>query len=201
VRRKNDQVGEPPMAGERPSEEFVRHFSIVKKTADGPDRLTHALDEHPQLGVSLKRLGEIFRLVDYHRRYSRQRYIPKAPWGFREALKDFEERWMPAYNEWRDRMYTQALSQMSEEFLRHYDLMIQRTGDDPSAVEQLMTTDPEVDDACNELDEISAVLDKRRREFGRFIDRAPHEFCVALADVNERWAYAILLARARAIEL
>jgi hypothetical protein len=186
------------MAGARPSEEFVRHYrSIVKKTADSPDRLTHALDEHPQLGVSLKRLGEILRQLDHYRRYSPQRYIPKAPWGFRDALKDFKERWIPAYNECRDRMYMQALSRISEEFLRHYDLMIKRTGDDPSAVEQLRTTDPELDGACNELGEIRAVLDKHRQEFGRFIDRASHEFCEALADVNERWVDATPSPRAR----
>jgi hypothetical protein len=190
------------MAGERPTEEFVRHYRrIVDKTAGHPDRLMRALDEYPQLSLSLRRLGEIFRLVDHHRRYSPPRYLREAPRGFPEALKNFKERWIAAYNECRDRMYMQALSRISEQFLRHYDLMIQRTGDDPSAVEQLRTTDPEVDGACNELIEIRAVLDKHRQEFGRFIDQAPHGFCEALWDVKERWAIPLARATAARIEL
>src|SRR5438552_11334214 len=99
------------MVREGPTEEFVRHYRcIVDKTVGNPDRLPQALDEHSQRGLSLRKLGEIFRQVEHGRKYSSRRYIRGAHPEFRDALRDFKERWISAYNKGRDRMYMQALS-------------------------------------------------------------------------------------------
>jgi len=91
---------------------------------------------------------------------------------------------MGSYNEFRDRLYSQALSRIAQEFLRHYRLLIERTGNDPSVSEKL-SEDKELNDAVIELLGIRAGLEKRDQEFSRFIDR---EFCKALADFDERWS-------------
>jgi hypothetical protein len=184
--------GEPPVAKERPSEEFVRHFhNVVKLTAGNPNRLISALDEHPGLDASLKRLGEVLLLVKHRRKYAPRRYIRNAPPGFWEALKDFEAQWTGPYNEYRDRMYMRALSRISKEFVRQYHLLIERTGNDPSAIEHPRELRAELDDPISELCRMCQALDDRRREFDRYVGEAPSEFREALGDFKERWVEAL----------
>jgi hypothetical protein len=190
------------VARESPAEEFVRHYdNVIKLTADNPSGLISALDEHPGLGASLGRLGEILLLVHQHRRYAPRRYIRGAPSGFRDAVRDFEERWTGPYNEFRDRMYLRALSRISTEFIEGYHLLIERTRGDPSAIEFACRTDPELSDWIEVLRQIQATLDERDQEFGRFLSHTPDEFRRALEDVKTRWAGALLAALVAQIEL
>jgi hypothetical protein len=169
------------------TEEFVRHYdNVLKLTANNPDGLRSALDEHPGLGASLGRLGKIFVWRNQYRWFSGKRHIAPAHPRFGQALKDFEERWRDAYNECRDGIYTRALNRIAQEFLWRFHLMVERTGDAPMAFEQLEKTDTELMNAFHELEEIQRALDSHP-EFGQFIDRGPDEFRVALADWNERW--------------
>jgi len=186
---------------EQLTEEFVRHYNNVRKlTADKQDRLITALDEHPGLGASLRRLGKIFVWRNQFRKFSDYRYIAPAHPRFGEALKDFEERWRDPYNEYRDWLYRQALNRIVQEFLWRFHLMVERTGDAPIAVRQLSKTDTELKDAVQELWEIQRWLDSHP-EFGQFIDRGPDEFRVALADWKDRWIIVMLAQAAAEVKI
>lgn len=162
---------------------------MVEATGDDPSGLTCVLDEHPNLATSIRRLGEILLDLDRHRRTAQRRYIYQAHPGFREAVEDFNERWRRPYNDFRDRIYTHAISRMSEEFVRAYRYLIERTANHPSAVERASEIDPGLSDSIGVLQEIDWALNDRAREFGPFLLRAPDEFRGALADIrSERWA-------------
>jgi hypothetical protein len=178
---------------EQATAEFVRHYRLmVERTGDDPGGLTRALGEHPNLGASIKRLGGIVLAFDRHRRTAQRRYIYQAHPEFREALKDFDERWRRSYNEIRDRMYSHAVSRISEELIRAYRYLIERTANDPSAVERAREIDPALSDSIGVLQAIDAALNARGREFGPFLLGAPDEFRRALADFRDRWVAAVV---------
>jgi hypothetical protein len=189
----------PPVPRERATVEFVRHYRLmVEATSNDPSALARALDEHPDLGPSVKRLGEIVLAVDRHRRTAQHRYIPQAHPDFHETRKDFDRRWRQPYDDLRDRMYMQALSRISQEFVRAYQLLIERAGNDPNAVEHICEADPGLSDQIGVLQEIDAAVDDRRREFEPFL---PEEFRGALADFRKRWALPLLRTRAVSLNL
>jgi len=180
------------MTREDPVAEFVRHYcQMVEATGNEPSRLSSAFDEHPNLGASIKRLGEIYLAVDRHRRTARRRYFGSTHSQFRAMLNDFGERWKDPYNEIRDVMYVQALAQISKEFVRNYRILIEQTGNDPNMVEQARERDPELLLRIDGLQEIRATVDQRGPEFGPFLSQAPDEFHRALEDFKNRWVGAL----------
>jgi hypothetical protein len=179
------------VAREEATAEFVRHYRLMmERTKDNPKELSRAFDEHPDLGPSIKRLGEIVGKVDRHWRTARHRYFSAHP-EFGAAIKDFDERWKGPYNEIRDLMHMRAMARISEEFIRNYRLLIARTGDDPSVIERAAELSPEMDGWIDVLREIEGVLRERRQEFEPFLARSPDEFRKALADFRDRWAAAL----------
>lgn len=187
------------MTQKRPTSEFVEHYRLmVETTGDDPSELMRALDEHPNLGASIKRLGEIVLADDRHRRTARHRYIAQAHPKFREAIDDFNARWRGPYEGFREAMYTQAVSRISGEFLQAYRYLVDRTGNDPNALRPVSETDPTLSHSVRTLEEISATLNDRHKEFAPFLPDAPGEFREALMDFSGRWSAALAAVAAAA---
>jgi uncharacterized protein with HEPN domain len=98
------------------------------------------------------------------------------------------ERWARAYDEYRDRVYLQALSRMAETFLPGYRLLRDRTGNDLSAVERARGTYTKLDHVMDELWQIYRTLHDRRWGSSRLIGQAPWEFRATVAAIEQRWA-------------
>ena len=176
------------MSRERSSHEFVRHYrQLITLTGDDPSRLAGAVGQHPELAIALKRLSEVIGLIDRYGKSARYRDFPVHP-QFVKVRNDFDERWACAFGEYRDRVYVQALAQMAETFLQGYRLLLDRTGNDLSAVEGARGMYTELDHAMDELWQIYEALHDRRRGFSRLIGHSPSEFLEAVADVKQRWA-------------
>jgi hypothetical protein len=82
-----------------------------------------------------------------------------------------------------------ALSRIWKEFVRQYHFLVERTGNDPSALEHPLALPAELADPISELHRIKEALEDRRREleFDRYVGEAPSEFREALGDYIERW--------------
>jgi hypothetical protein len=167
---------------------FVVHYGyIIDKTGDNPEKLVHTLDD-PQISVALRRLGEIRRAVNQQWKTAQRRYIDQAHPGFANALRDFDERWAPAYNECRDRICGRVLTQIPREFIRNHRILVARTANNPAAVAQLCITDSELEAVIKELWRMLDALDDRQRKFEWPLTQGPDEFRDVLADVKDRWA-------------
>jgi hypothetical protein len=160
---------------------------IIDKTGNNPEKLVHTLDDDPQISVALRKLGEIRRAVNQYWKAAQRRYIEQAHPDFGDALRDFDERWAPAYNECRDRIYGRVLAQISREFIRNYRILVARTANSPAAVAQLEKTDSELGAAIEELRRMLDALDDRQRKFEWPLAQGPNEFPEVLADVKDRW--------------
>jgi hypothetical protein len=196
----------------RITEEFVRHHRLlVERTKNNASAVLAALDEYPELAASIERLHESEGAIDWHRKFGRRRFIVQAHEEFRIRLLDFGKRWASAYDELRGRTYQQAMLRISREFTRLYALLIERTGDDPSAIASMREQQAELDDAIILLESIDFALDDpleyaeqvtltfganishfvaKVREMSRYVPHAPPEFHDALADFKGRWARA-----------
>jgi hypothetical protein len=153
-------------------EEFVGHYSyIIDKTGNNPEKLVHTLDDDPQISVALRRLGEIRRAVNQYWKAAQRRYIEQAHPVFGDALKDFDERWAPAYNECRDRICERVLAQISRAFIRNYRILVARTANNPTVVVQLCEMDSELEAATQELWGMLDALDDRQRKFEWPVDQ------------------------------
>ena len=180
------------MTWEEATAEFVQHYRrMVEATGDNPNNLSDEIEKCPNLGGSIKRIGEIILAIDRHWRIARRRYICGAHPEFRDALKDFDDRWRGVYNDFRDHMYLRALLRISSEFIESYRLLIERTGDDPRVVERVAELSPEMDGWIDVLLEIEEALLERRHEFEPFLARSPDEFRQALDDFRDRWTPAL----------
>jgi hypothetical protein len=109
----------------RITEEFVRcHRLIIQSTGNDPGRLALALDKFPNLAASIKRLHQIEQGIERFKSFGKHRFIIQAHPEFRGAVKDFHQRWARAgYNP----LYKQAALRVSQEFMRCYRLLIERT--------------------------------------------------------------------------
>jgi hypothetical protein len=169
--------------------EFIGHYGYIKyKTGDNPGKLVHTIDDDPKISVALRKLGEIRRAVNQYWKASQPRYMEQAHPDFAEALRDFDERWAPAYNECRDRICGRVFTQISREFVRNYRIFVARTANSPAAVQQLCDSDSEFGAAIGELWRMLDVLDDRQRKFEWPLAQGPDEFREVLADVKDRWA-------------
>jgi hypothetical protein len=187
--------------GDEATAEFVRHYRLmIERTEDNPEELCRAFDEHPDLSPAIKRLGEIFVRFGRHRKTAQRRYVVQAHPEFRDAFKDFDERWRGPYNDLRNRMYDRALARFSEEFTRAHRLLIEQTGNDPSVIERATEIDPELEGWIDVLEEINDLL-KRDLKFEPFLSRSPDEFHKTLADYRDRWADMLDRRKAEDIDL
>lgn len=174
-------------------QEFIGHYGYIKdKTGDNPGKLVHTLDDDPKISLALRKLGEIRRAVNQYWKASQPSYMEQAHPDFAEALRDFDERWAPAYNECRERICGRVFTQISREFVRNYRILVARTANNPAAVEQLGKTDSELEAAIWEIWRMLNVLDDRQRKFEWPLAQAPDEFLDVLADVKDRWAGTFL---------
>jgi hypothetical protein len=89
------------------------------------------LDESSDLAAGVVRLHEIKRAYERHQDFSPRRFIVQAHPEFSGALDEFRARWASAYDEARNRIYKREAPRVSDEFLRCYRILIERTGDDP----------------------------------------------------------------------
>jgi hypothetical protein len=77
--------------------DFVRHHRVlVEQTEDRPSGVRQALDKNRDLAASIRRLHEIQEIVTAN---ARSADLFQAHPEFREAYRDFKERWPGAYND------------------------------------------------------------------------------------------------------
>jgi hypothetical protein len=175
------------MAGERRSEAFVRHFGYLReRTGNDPREMIRAVAEHPSLSASIKMLGEIFREVDQIRKTGR--VISTSEPKFYETLKDFESRWVLAYNEFRKQVFAEATVQISKELLRHHRLLVKRTGGSPRALQQALLAHRGLDNSVSELGKIQDAL-KQHPDLYAYLLRTSPEAHDALGQITA-WRYA-----------
>ena len=183
--------GKYSVSKERSSHEFVRHYrQLITLTGDDPSRLADAVGQHPELAIALKRLSEVIRLIDRYGKCARYRAFSVHP-QFVKARSDFDERWACAFGEYRDRVYVRARAQMAEKFLQGYRLLLDRTGNDLSAVEGARGMYTELDHAMDELWRIYDALHDRRRGFSGLMAQRLRSFAEPVADVKQRWTAII----------
>jgi hypothetical protein len=180
------------------TEEFVRlHRLLKEQTGDDPNSLATALNEYPELAISLARLDEIERATEP--------LTAGADRGFRTALRDYRGRWAPASQAVADRVwdliYEQAALLVAKEFLRRYRYLIERTGDNPRAIRDLGIRRPGFAYAFGVLDSVHRAIcepdehDRRYQpqrfakfgELRRLIGDGQSEFRKALDDFANRW--------------
>ena len=132
--------------------------------------------------------------------FGKRRFVVQAHPAFRGAVKDFQQRWASAGH---DALYKQAALRISHEFMRCYRLLIERTGDNPGQVKELLgESQPELAFAFKLLNEINcAITDPdeygegdahiiaKATELGRSITQFP-EFREALNDFGVRWEHS-----------
>src|SRR5438045_1796126 len=193
----------------RGTEEFVRDYDeLIKRTDGDPGKLTGVLNEDPELARSIIRLYEIQQQLE--QRGGRNIFVRRADPNFRTAVKNFRDKWLGAYEEFRARTYKQAAVRVSEEFMRCYGLLVKHTDDDPAAVESVRNGQPELDSAIERLREIACALGEPRgfgwgrkrawqvaakaQEMSRLLVDPFHEFGAARADFQSRWADACAMA-------
>jgi|SRR5271155_1119652 len=190
----------------RVTEEFVRQYRLlIERTGDDPGKLAGALDENPELARSIVRLYEIQQ--QFEQRGGRRPFVVQADPNFRRAVKDFPDRWAGAYDEFRVRNYNQAAVRVSEEFMRCYGLLVERTGNDPAAVESVRKEQAELDGAIERLREIDYALGEpqgygrrtwqfaaKAQEISRLLADASREFGAARADFQSRRADACAMS-------
>jgi hypothetical protein len=143
----------------RTTEEFVRHHRLlIERTKNDPARLLKAADEFPDLAACIDRLHEIDQAVEKHRDFGKRPFIVQAHPEFRRAVGDFRSRWATAYDALRNKRYEEAALHVSEKYMRCYRILIERTGNDPSAAHSLAEQSPDLDRAVRILCEIDEVL-------------------------------------------
>lgn len=93
------------MARQRITEDFVKHYRLMRDRCHSPEGVRVALDRDPQLSVSIKELYRIWHLIEQHRRMSRRRFIVQAHKQFAQAFEDYRENWLGSFSEvldWED---------------------------------------------------------------------------------------------------
>ena len=112
-----------------------------------------------------------------------------------------------AYDEVRTRVYNREASRVSDEFLRCYRILTERTGDDPTVVKSLRMQDIILDYSLLRLKDIRDAFDDpigyckdikgpecpqnflaKTRELFRFVADASRQFHEALEDFRLRWS-------------
>jgi hypothetical protein len=190
------------------TEEFVLvHRLLKERTADDPNRVAAALDESSDLAAGIVRLHEIKRAYERHQDFSPRRLIVQAHPEFSDAVDDFQDRWANAYDEVRRRIYNREALRVSDEFLRCYRILIERTGDDPTAVKSLRKQDLGLSYLITRLENIRDAFDNlidysqnihprfngkeflaKTRELRRVVANVPRQFHDALEDFRLRWS-------------
>jgi hypothetical protein len=84
-----------------------------------------------------------------------------------------------------------TLNRVTEEFVRHHSLLMERTGNDPSRMATALGEHPEPAASIERLREIGQAIERHRYHSKlRFIPQAHEEFRRAVQDALERWASA-----------
>jgi hypothetical protein len=178
------------------TEEFVHRYRFLTKCAeDDPDKLVAALDEYPDLAVSVARLQEIVRDPRW--------LIDRAHSDFRTVLRDYRDRWASASQAVASlvysRIYERAALRVREEFLGRYRYLIELTADNPAAIKDLGVRRPDFAYAFGVLDVVHRAVSEpedakyfrdrhaKAGELRRLIAQGPPEFHRALADFAIRW--------------
>jgi hypothetical protein len=199
----------------RVTEEFVRHHRLlIERTGDDPGRFAGALNENPDLARSIVRLYEIQQRLEQHG--GRNLFVVQADPNFRSAVNDFRDKWLGAYEEFRVQSYKQAAVHVSEEFMRCYGILVDRTGNHPAAVASLRKGQPELNSAINRLQNIHYALGNpqgygsgkqrpwqlaaKAQEISRLLVDASHEFGAVRSDFQSRWAEACKISIADLFE-
>jgi hypothetical protein len=183
------------------TEEFVRHYRLlIERTKNDPARLLEAADEFPDLAACIDKLHEIDQAVEWHRHFGNSPFIVQTHPEFRRAVGDFRSRWATAYNALRNKRYEEAALRVSEEYMRCYRILVERTGDDLSAAHSLAEQSPDLDRTVRILREIDEVLYGDQKDFDSslydiakiqelrcFSGVLPPEFEAIRADVNVRY--------------
>jgi hypothetical protein len=173
------------VAREEITEEFVRHWSNLRaRTGDLPSGTVRALGKNPDLAVSLQRLHEILERLEHHRRFGRRRLIGPVHPKFPEAFRDFEDRWRP---------YAYGRHWFAfKDFVRHHSVLVQETGNCPSAIQQALDKNPELGDSIRRLHETQEIVTEIVTTNSRstLLFHAYPEFSEAFNDLKERWPHA-----------
>jgi hypothetical protein len=140
------------MPNDNVQEEFVRHYRrLIEQTRDDPAELGGSLQRDPEFATFLERLLQLYRDFNAHRKFERGRGIRARHPDFREAFRDFEERWLDAFDVLRDWKYKQEILQLSANFLGNYRLLLERTAGDPNAIGFARERDSELGRVIAEL--------------------------------------------------
>lgn len=82
----------------RATENFVKLLNELEaSTNSDPANLVHALSENSQLSVIVRKLDDLFRLIEHHRKSSKRRYIPQAYEGFDRSLVRYRAVWSSSW--------------------------------------------------------------------------------------------------------
>jgi hypothetical protein len=167
---------EPKVSGK----EFIRLLDYLRAQTGGkPRNVKRALDENPDLAISLLRLHEIREWFDRHRKFGRSRIFTNSPPELPKALSDFEKKWSSDFlheyaRDWRD----------VRDFIRHHHILIKRTGNRPNEIATALDKHPHLHKSIRTLHDIRKRL-ARSGETGPL--RTHPEFLEAFADFTERW--------------
>jgi len=83
----------------------------------------------------------------------------------------------------------------TEDFVRHYDLLVSRTGNSPNAVRAALNRDGQLAVSIRELDDIWRLVEQHRRlSKRRFIVQAHPKFHRAFDDYERRWKHHAVVA-------
>jgi hypothetical protein len=172
------------MAQEQITEEFVRHWKNLRdRMGNNPSGVVRALGKNPDLAVSLQRLHEILERVEHHRRFARIRLIGPVHPRFPEAFRDFKDRWRP---------YAYGRHWFAfKDFVRHHSVLVQETGNCPSAIQESLNKNLDLGDSIRRLHEIQEIVTEIVTTNSRITDlfQAYPEFSDAFGDFKERWPH------------
>jgi hypothetical protein len=94
------------VAGQRITEDFVKHFKLLKeRSGNSPLNIRRALERDPQVADAMRELESILFRIDRHENHSNFRFIPQAHPEFAKALDDYRKRWQSAsltLKDWED---------------------------------------------------------------------------------------------------
>jgi hypothetical protein len=83
----------------------------------------------------------------------------------------------------------------TEDFVRHYDLLVLRTGNSPNAIRAALNRDGQLALSIRELDDIWRLVEQHRRfAKRRFIVQTHPKFCQVFNDYEARWKDRAMMA-------
>lgn len=161
------------MAKQRITEDFVRHFRLVKeRTGNSPFNIARALDRNPDLGVSIRELYRLWRIIEQHRLTSKRRVILQTHPDFPAALNDYRERWQSAWmdlEDWEDRKAGRET--FGDWIDRALNKVEASSSTDSDPVDDEWDFDPDEHSAASLVEQISDYIDFKAED-SAFFSRA-----------------------------